>query len=845
MDGATMPNPAMNSENPKTTRVGSKAKSRDRTPLDDPVEDMADRLRAMARKSLPEEGKTHARVQRIRIPQRFTFGSWGANRGGKRVFTPQDVLMNNVRENVEYPVGLVIKTNAPGMREMSEMSADDLREYPLEGFRDNGVAFPWMPEQLAIIMRLCNTCPSSVRITLDANETAFAVELARERERVRLPSSEANETALAAMGHQLTKEEKEMNEIERLAFDARSATRVRQRTDYTKELDALPDCDAFPNLDFFVAPPGCGKTAITLAAVMHGLCRRWGRCRDNFNTWSALVRMTDPQLNIASFPKGRTLRRAAIVVVPDATLPQWINTARNMAERYADFYGCTLNIWPGDGRYARTSGESFASLSETDATVMIINYDTFSQFLREHLDLGVMYIVCDEISSHIEGMNAAYRPLVWRMVCVTAKPFDAVKAANIPNQNNLMRNILFDAHRATSTREDGKKLPRADAASIPQSVEDLLVHGERPKNQVTMRFLERMIAKDVALPLRASLVDECVRKMQRTIREWVVPKLDLSFGAVSGALPNDLARVPWSEVEPTFYGTWAKRNEWPAPVGNFLRASDVAAAHLAAIATDVQRVHRRIAARRGPFIKLTEIVGDADAAALRCNACAADLGHDMVNRHLSLCCVRIFCTACVTSGKATQCACTAVPPAVGAGLAESSAAASAPEIDRRLNALCAAPKKYARPLLAAALAAALTDAAPDGTTRAIVFAPFPTAGAKRSSARAAVFESFLESVRAGAGDADVLSVVNSDGGMRPRHEVAEIRRRFELRDGTKLVLLLDSSANPEHVTVEGLDLSNATAIVSVGHIPCPDQAFMRAVRISEQPHDHLNIVRLL
>jgi hypothetical protein len=57
--------------------------------------------------------------------------------------------------------------------------------------------------------------------------------------------------------------------------------------------------------------------------------------------------------------------------------------------------------------------------------------------------------------------------------------------------------------------------------------------------------------------------------------------------------------------------------------------------------------------------------------------------------------------------------------------------------------------------------------------------------------------------------------------------------------------VLDSAERPDHQQIEGLDLCSATAIVSVGRIHCPDQAFMRAVRISERPHDHLNIVRLL
>lgn len=722
---------------------------------------------------------------------------------------PVDVLHANIASEEGYvPPNLTVTSDGGDMRQAATMSLDYLKQYPLHGWTESGQRFKLFPGQVLLIDRLCRgVSASTLRAEVQKERVLRSKELTRETSRPR----EADRKTL-------------------LKYDKETYKMLQSASGWNFQMKPSDDADGNPAFHVLGVSMGTGKTIVATLAGIHLITARWADCVDAFPRWGHALRRFDPQMPFSRMEDVK-LTRTFAWVAPASTFTQIVNTVRAVLKPLSEFYGVELHCIPGgcssadestkDASYVRTRAERFSSLTADRATIMVVSYESFDQFLQNHSNLAVAAIAFDELATHMHGMRTQdVRPLAWRTWAVTATPSRISQELATSSVDNFVRTVLA---------------PRGLPGCAYDAVERLTAGGRYGRDVFcTMDYLCRRIMTDVALPLRGIIAREAAATMPARVDIFNIRPAHKSLAVHMGWRQDDMAIVPWS-----FWRAGLLHEHIQAGVQ---RTGCVLLAEVrAAVAARRETAMRAQASgwmydpRGDEFMRCTNF------KSMPCYCCGSAVrGRDLV---FSACCTHFYCVACSARPCLACSPMTELPPVEAL-----QQAMPPPAKMYRWIACCMAEISAMGMSTRNALACIIAAAVRAGRTHVVASAQFPVFSEGANTAvRIQQMQRFLVIFSVAAPAAEVATLMTNDGHLLPRGRRAKVLEAFKApapEGRLKLLVLNDTHGKKEQVV--GLDLGVAQLLVSVGRSHNPTQMYSRVMRASAGPRsESVTIVRLV
>ena len=722
---------------------------------------------------------------------------------------PVDVLYANIAAEEAYvPPNLTVTSDGGDMRQAATMSLDHLKQYPLHGWTESGQRFKLFPGQVLLIDRLCRgVSASTLRAEVQKERVLRSKEINRETSRPR----DADRKTL-------------------LKYDKETFKLLQNVTGWNFQMKPSDDADGNPAFHVLGVSMGTGKTIVATLAGIHLITARWADCVAALPRWGHALRRFDPQMPFSRLEDVK-LTRTFVWVAPASTFTQIVNTVRAVLKPLSEFYGVELHCIPGgcssadestkDASYVRTRAEGFSSLSAERATIMVVSYESFDQFLQNHSNLAVAAIAFDELATHMHGMRTQdVRPLAWRTWAVTATPSRIGQELTTASIDNFVRTVLA---------------PRGMPGCAYEAVERLSAGGRYGRDVIcTMDHLCRRIMTDVALPLRGIIAREAAATMPARVDIFNIKPAHKSLAVHMGWRQDDMAIVPWSHWRGGVLHDQAQAGR--------LRTGCVSLAGVREAVAERRELIMRTQgngwlhdARGDDFLRSTNF------KTMPCYCCGTSVkARELV---FSACCTHFYCAGC------SERPCLACSPMTELPPVEAMQRAMPPPAKLyRWIAACMAEISAMGMSTRNALACIVAAAVRAGRTHVGASAQFPefSEGAD-APVRIQQMQRFLAIFSVAAPAAEVATLMTNDGNLLPRGRRAKVLEEFKApaaEGRLKLLVLNDTHGKKEQVV--GLDLGVAQLLVSVGRSHNPTQMYSRVMRASAGPRkESVAIVRLV
>ena len=383
------------------------------------MEDVRSKIVTFARRALQERGLcAEKRGTLVDVTgdrgTRSPVQVWGTR--SRRLIVPTIyILLANLDHESALPPDVVIESDFEDLFYLASLTEEDMRHLPKHAFNADGSRFELLPEQLASILTLSRGAVAS-RIRVSCKAVDYVADYAR------------------------------------------------------------PACPAgLPAFNWMIAPPGSGKTVMSLFGAFNEAARNWEECRNSFPTWSRTCRAVDPFIQLGRTLDTRDARlapRTVFVVADKTTYPQWLQVVRaNLsALRESAPEGVSVQMWPSRNLFSpKETFENLLEQPEDMMTIVVMSYGPsvtsrskrkrgedddepaqskhnlcLASFFKHYPFMGISAAVMDEFALHTMGLSCpAGRPLIYRAWGVSATPSNAYSDMSRPvRMCNYVRSML-------------------------------------------------------------------------------------------------------------------------------------------------------------------------------------------------------------------------------------------------------------------------------------------------------------------------------------------------------------------------------------------------------------------
>ena len=727
--------------------------------------------------------------------------------------TPAAVLRTNIADQDIIPDRLEAKSTFEDLWRISEMTVDEVAQYPFEGCDVNGQKFHLLVPQLAMIIALSKG-PNMSRMSFRSSNA----------EEIRKSHAERDKLTADIKMYRKAHNEARMRACEREKVFLSKAPKA---LTYDTVVEPFYDPAAQPSFAWLVSSMGTGKTIMSILTGAAVLRNEWAACKTNFSRWVSSIRRVSPLVPMGMAPSAGEddeegvvgkLTRTMMVVSPEAvfgTMAGVLEHNKDILQAYIGVAKLTVWVWTGGSKkedFKQLILDHTGAQADRKALIVLIPYIQstlgFSAILKGYSNVGFPVVLMDELAQQTGELACPIGvPLFYRSFGISATPsslFDMTRTS----PKNFVRTIIGSP----------KHIQNFTHTCVNEVYADALVfrngHGTPVYDELNT-FITRYACSDILLGHRIPMAVESARTM--------APYIDIYNFKIKNRLLKNMFRGQWGELSQDIIHSNPSYFAYADFTEAVRRRVDAAAAQ------ENTAVKNNAAAFAAVIERALAKATDGTA----CVRCGGGFGTPPTKCAFSVCCTAIYCEGCVQDrhGPCVQCGVLKGFPFGGATTTMSG----------RLKTLQASKALTQRMLSFEVLRAAVEFK----RSRVLVFANI--ASPNQLEDTMSVVE---EAARFVDANAWVRALYRPDCTIRSTVDRNSILKAFKTGpvggagEPSIRILVLNVGRGASDQTT-GLDLGEAEMILSIGGIDNPQQSYSRALRTSATRRGYpLDIVRL-
>ena len=714
------------------------------------------------------------------------------------IISTQKVLRTNVDLELALPEHVLADSDFEETWRLTELRGSDLEGTPLQMKNANGRTIHLHPSQVAAVCAMAaGPSPATRRIYLD-------------------------------------------HEAMRDVFEDETGFKVTPES-FLRGTRAS-DAPSQPCFNWLVSTMGSGKTFMSLAVAANVLFAQWDAAVANLYAWTTACAKLDVVLGASVLPFDPTLRRAAFIVADKTTYNQWVDVVRaNVSHiQRAAPPGVRVAMWPAAGYAHDEDTENFEALmrmkDDGEVLFIVMKYEratgkgverdslrlNFTNFVSRYAHIAVPVVVLDEFARNAPGLTCQFesvRPLIYRALGVSATPSSLVM-----DMNRSLSNVNFAKHMLA---------PKVVGTTKP--MKDWHWEDAMTRHSAEYEYMMRFLASDTLRLLRVRLSDHVASMMPPAVEVFNVRVNVETLGALFEFQRHDLFKMDVKEL--------CDRLKIHIPevktVQGFKDALNERCKKYKDAPTDnagapIFETWQERSARESKYRTFRGLVNELHdfEKSLACNACMAPL--TPADAFVAPCCTSVFCSAHADTSKCSGCyvvpsTASTAPPPNGSGL------------DAWLRSEMQLLQRKPMRSFSSVMRETMFITGKAGAKNVLVMTQMWRDDTVKKDERVAALAALRSGIQTACPEAAIFTMFNENCGARADKDV--LGRLQRSAAPLRILLLHDGSGKKEQIT--GLDLSFLDTIVSLGKLSNPQQAYSRALRVSDEPRaGNIRIIRI-